>query len=166
MKVVVILFTFSLLGSLSPFAPYADAQVTGTCGSLQRVESAIRLATVIYPALAGRELSLTFSEGTEGALSSPVDARRFLTVISMPQWHPSKENNTSTHDEEEGNKAELAGFHLPVYLEFNFIPPAQLNPTTYRLSCHPLDFTNTAAKQGRRLKQKSTNIPSGVMQRC
>jgi hypothetical protein len=39
-----------------------------TCGSLERVNNAIRLAQVLYPELEGRELSVQFSEGNGGPL--------------------------------------------------------------------------------------------------
>jgi hypothetical protein len=156
--IVLMIFTFSrLVGVITP-AQYAETQVTGSCGSLQRIESATRMAMVIYPELVGRELSLTFSEGVTGALSSPVDARRFLIVVDKPQWHPPKDSLTSIQ-QEKNDATQLAGLHLPVYLEFNFIPPAQLKTTTYRLSCHPLDFSNTAPTQGREARAEVDKHP-------
>ena len=127
---------------LASFAmPSSVAWGADTCGSLDRVIIAIRLARVLYPELSGQEFSLQFSEGTGGPTSSAADVRSFLIAVDKPQWHPP-----GTVDTKDGLRRDVAAVEsghlpMPLFLQFSFTEPATLD-SKYLLSCRPIQFLN------------------------
>ncbi len=89
---VPICVTLAILGLL--FDPTA-AHATEKCGSLERIMAAIRLTQTLYPSTVGKELSISFSQGTGGPINGPTDAASLRIALDEDVWHA---NQTTTSE--------------------------------------------------------------------
>ena len=129
----------------------ATAERVQACGSLDRAVVAIRLAQALYPDLKGKELSLQFSEGTGGPLSSPADVRTLLITVDKPQWRPSKGDGEGTTGSQIIS-LRSGDIELPMYLHFEFIDAKG----GAALLCRPVVFRND--KMGDMMKKARDTI--------
>src|SRR6185369_14874387 len=111
------------------------------CGSLERMETALRLVGTLYPTLRGAELSIGLAEGSYAGGARPVDARAFEMKIDNPVWHPAKldrkderHEGSTTASQEQQQKREV-----PLLLTFNFI---DFGRGRHKVECHPVQFLN------------------------
>jgi hypothetical protein len=129
-------FTIISLMLLSNLAGAADK-----CGSLERMETAIRLVRTLYPELRDTELSIGLAEGSYSGGPRPADARAFEMKIDNPVWHPPKQDRkdeqpeaSTTTSQEQQQKREV-----PLLLTFNFI---DFGRGRHKVECHPVQFLN------------------------
>lgn len=111
-----------------------------SCGSLDRTVNAIRMAKVLYPELKGKELSLQFSGGRGGPLSSPTEAR--YLVISVDKTTSASPGQTENLGSTFADASDLG---LPLHLGFDFVRTIfdkAGNRVGTELSCQPVDFMN------------------------
>jgi hypothetical protein len=129
-------FTIISLMLLSNLAGAADK-----CGSLERMETAIRLVRTLYPELRDTELSIGLAEGSYAGGARPVDARAFEMKIGNPEWHPP--NQDRKDEQPEGStttaQAQQQRREVPLLLTFNFI---DFGRGRHKVECHPVQFLN------------------------
>lgn len=123
------------------------AQTPKPCGSVDRATTALRLTSVLYPELAGREVSLSFSSGNGSPLNTPTDADDIGISIDRPQWHRYNGNQQLNEPEFVPlQSVEKGPLELPLYLEFSFI--VTKGTPDREILCHPIKFIDhTSNKQ-------------------
>jgi hypothetical protein len=140
--------------------PYATGQANRSCGSVERLKNATRLVLVLYPELSNQEISLSLSEGG-GTRNSPADVRSPLLVLDKPIWQPQRKGNV-TRDDKDSDTFKVPGLSFPIFLEFNFIPPATKEDAVRKdfipkLSCYPLQISNNTETEQRRQAEAEIN---------
>jgi hypothetical protein len=116
---------------------FSNLAVAGdNCGSLERIDIAVRLVRTLYPELRAAELSIALGDSSDGGRLGPTDARAFVMKIDNPRWHPPKQGKQGEPivDTTHTSKGQLRG-EFPLILTFDFIDYGR-----HRLECRPSQF--------------------------
>ncbi len=136
---------------------FSNLAVAGdNCGSLDRVDIAVRLVRTLYPELRAAELSIALADSSDGGRLGPTDARAFVMKIDNPSWHPPKQGKQDepTVDTTHTSKGQLRS-EFPLYLTFDFIDYGR-----YRLECRPRFMLNRPSKMQEEAEAEINAHPS------
>jgi hypothetical protein len=128
---------------LSGSPQHAIAATDESCGSVDRLAIALRIAQVLFPELKGNELSISVAQSHYPSVSSPTEADDVrITLDDKDLWHPPDEAANQYYATQD-KAIESNGIDLPLDLEFSFIDiHGPLKPR--HLTCQPLNFTSNA----------------------
>jgi hypothetical protein len=136
---LVALVLLPLSGSPQP----AIAATNESCGSVDRLATALRIAQVLFPELKGKELSVVFLHGNGPLVNNPTEGDDVrMRLDDKDLWHPPDET-ADQYNAAQDKEIESDGIDLPLDLYFSFIDiHGPLKPR--HLTCHPLNFTSNA----------------------
>jgi hypothetical protein len=129
-------FLFLALIVVAIVVPLSPAQ---TCGSVDRVMTALRLTRILYGEVEGEELDISFSEGHGSPLLTPTDGAGVGIAIDRPvRPAPAKSDDdpsTSSHL----LPSQDVELEMPLYLDFDFV---ETGAVARKVACRPLKFMN------------------------
>lgn len=116
-----------------------------TCGSVDRLITALRLARTLYPELRGERFDISLSAGHGSPPGTPTNALNLGVELKKPEYQVKTETN-GHRDTSLESLHRTPGFEPPLYFEFTFV---ELNGISSRRAvCHPVLFmNNTRSRQ-------------------
>jgi hypothetical protein len=117
----------------------AFAAPSDTCGSVDRLIVALRVARILYPELKGKEFGISISHGTGTFASGATEADDLALRIDHENlWHPPDETAEEYYAQQIVS-TQRHGIEFPLYLYFSFIDThGPIKPR--HLTCFPLQF--------------------------
>lgn len=115
-----------------------------TCGSLERLMTALQLTRVLYPELSHQEFNISLSAGHGNPLNTPTNGADIVLAIDRDARPPTLGSKSQSNNTPQLLPGEGDGIELPLYLDFRFI---ETGTTLRQLTCRPLAFINNKSSK-------------------